>query len=120
MLAQRFNAMETKIEGMLSRQMRPVEMNKLALFQYMIGNPDYSVPLRHNVKIVELPGFGAAGYTAVPNDFDYSGLVDAYYAVPSEYLDQKVNKSVVSYLEEYFEGAAHQTSLIFGFHRTCL
>jgi len=164
MLEQRFNATKTKIEGLLSRQMRPVEMNRLALFQYMIGNPDYSVPHRHNVKILELTGMGAAGYTAVPYDFDYSGLVDAYYAVPSDYLDitsvkeryylgpcrsdmdfalaieqlnlyreeilqlvgefkyldEKVKKSVLRYLEEYFEGAEHQTSLIFGFQRTCL
>ena len=164
MLAQRFNAVEIKDEGLLSRNMRPVEMNMLALFQYMIGNPDYSVPHRHNVKILGLPGLGAAGYTAVPYDFDYSGLVDAYYAVPSEYLDitsvkeryylgpcradmdfalvieqlnlyreeilqlindfeyldQKNIKSVVSYLEEYFQVAEYSNSLVFGFQRTCL
>lgn len=164
MLAQRFDAMEVKTEGLLNRQMRPVEMNMLALFQYMIGNPDFSVPHRHNVKILGMPGLGDAGYTAVPYDFDYSGLVDAFYAVPAEtldiasvreryylgpcrpdldfyaaieqlnlfreeilqlvwdfeYLDQKVKKSVVSYLEEYFERAENQQSLVFGFQRTCL
>jgi len=164
MLAQRFNATKTKTEGLLSRQMRPMEMNRLALFQYMIGNPDYSVPHSHNVKILEQAGMGAGRYTAVPYDFDYSGLVDAYYAIPSEYLDitsvkeryylgpcrsdmdfalaieqlnlyreeilqlvgefdyldEKVKKSLLSYLEEYFEEAEHQTSLIFGFQRTCL
>jgi len=164
MLAQRFDAMVTEKEGLLSRNMRPVEMNTLALFQYMIGNSDYSVPHKHNVKILNQPGYGAGGYTAVPYDFDYSGLVDAYYAVPNEYLDissvkeryylgpcrpdvdidlaieqlnlyreeilqlvrdfeyldQKNKKSVVSYLEEYFDQAAHQNSLIFGIQRTCL
>lgn len=164
MLAQRFEAVEIKTDGLFSRQMRPVEMNMLALFQYMIGNPDFSVPHRHNVKILGLPDLGATGYTAVPYDFDYSGLVNAFYAVPAEtldiksvteryylgpcrkdldffvaieqlnlyreeilqlvwnfeYLDQKVKKSVASYLEEYFDSAEYQESLVFGFQRTCL
>jgi hypothetical protein len=164
MLAQRFNAEEIKDEGLLSRQMRPVEMNMMALFQYMIGNPDYSVPHRHNVKILKLPGYGTGGYTAVPYDFDYSGLVNTHYALPAEfldinsvreryylgpcrpdvdidyaigklnlyreeilqlvwdfeYLDQKDKKSVLTYLEEYFDQAEHKKSLIFGIQRTCL
>ena len=164
MLAQRFNAMEIKNEALLSKLMRPVEMNMLALFQYMIGNTDYSVPLRHNIKILGLSGFGTSGYIAVPYDFDYSGLVDAYYALPAElldltsvteryylgpcrpdvdfvlaieqlnlyreeilklvwnfeYLDQKDKKSIVNYLEEYFNQTEHQKSLVFGFQRTCL
>ena len=98
MLAQRLNATEIKDEGLLSRQMRPVEMNMLALFQYMIGHTDYSVPLRHNVKILGLSGFGTAGYIAVPYDFDYSGLVDAYYALPAEVLD------ITSVTERYYVG----------------
>jgi hypothetical protein len=98
MLAQRFNAQETEKEGLLSRHMRPVEMNMMALFQYMIGNPDYSVPHKHNVKIFNQSGHGAARYTAVPYDFDYSGLVDAYYAIPSEYLD------ITSVKERYYLG----------------
>lgn len=98
MLAQRFNAIEAKEEGLLNRQMRPIEMNRLALFQYMIGNTDYSVPHRHNVKILSQPEFGSAGYTAVPYDFDYSGLVDAYYAVPQEVLD------ISSVRERYYVG----------------
>jgi len=164
MLAQRLKATEIKDEGLLSRHMRPVEMNMLALFQYMIGHTDYSVPLRHNVKILGLSGLGTAGYIAVPYDFDLSGLVDAYYALPAEvlditsvteryyvgpcrpdvdfvlaieqlnlyreeilklvwdfeYLDQKDKKSVVNYLEEYFNQAEYQKSLVFGFQRTCL
>jgi len=33
-----------------------------------------------------MPGFSSEGYTPVPYDFDYSGLVDAYYAEPGETL----------------------------------
>ncbi len=98
MLAQRTNAQELKRDNITSRFLRPEEINILALFQYMIGNTDYSVPHRHNVKILGLPGFGTAGYTPVPYDFDYSGLVDSYYALPSEYVGTK------TVTERYFLG----------------
>ncbi|MGI9628059.1 MAG: hypothetical protein ACR2QM_14570 [Longimicrobiales bacterium] len=56
---------------------------KVALFQYMIGNTDYSMVQAHNVKVVRLE---AGGYIAVPYDFDWSGLVNAGYARPNETL----------------------------------
>jgi hypothetical protein len=54
--------------------------NLLAIFQYMIGNTDWNMFRHHNIKLVlphneEIP-------MAVPYDFDYSGLVNAPYAVP--------------------------------------
>ncbi|WP_020571720.1 hypothetical protein [Neolewinella persica] len=49
----------------------------LALFQYMIGNSDYGTKMVRNMKLLK----GADGtFTAVPYDFDYSGLVNASYA----------------------------------------
>ncbi|MBC6992738.1 hypothetical protein QWY85_15035 [Neolewinella lacunae] len=49
----------------------------LALFQFMIGNSDFSNRMVRNLKLLE----NANGtYTAVPYDFDYSGLVNATYA----------------------------------------
>ena len=48
----------------------------VSLFQYMIGNTDYSLAMGRNVKLVE----GEDGQvTAVPYDFDFSGIVDASY-----------------------------------------
>lgn len=54
--------------------------NVLALFQYMIGNTDWNLFRFHNVKLV-LPHEEPIPL-AVPYDFDYSGLVNAPYAVP--------------------------------------
>ncbi|MCK4880105.1 MAG: hypothetical protein KAS82_05565 [Bacteroidales bacterium] len=102
MLAQRNNAMVVKRDDLTTKLLRPEEINILALFQYMIGNPDYSVPRRHNLKILGLPGFGATSYIPVPYDFDYSGLVDAYYAVPSEKL------GIISVRERYFLGPCRE------------
>jgi len=89
MLAQRMNAVVVKRDDLSTRLLRPWEIDILALFQYMIGNVDYSVFGRHNLKFLGLPGYGSAGYTPVPYDFDYTGLVDTYYAIPSENLSIK-------------------------------
>lgn len=56
---------------------------KMSFFQYMIGNPDYAIPNKHNVEILQTLD---KQYVAVPYDFDYSGLVDTDYAVPHETL----------------------------------
>jgi hypothetical protein len=75
-----------KRDNLGMRLMEPETFDLMAQFMYMIGNPDYSVAGRHNVKIVGLEGFGTRGYTPVPYDFDYTGLVNASYAEPSEDL----------------------------------
>jgi len=56
----------------------------MAVFQYMVGNTDWSVPFRHNIRVVS-PNQRAAP-VPVAYDFDYSGLVMAPYAVPPEQL----------------------------------
>jgi len=89
LLAKRMNAKVVKRDDLSTSLLRPWEIDILALFQYMIGNVDYSVYGRHNMKFLGLPGYGTAGYTPVPYDFDYTGLVDAYYAIPSEFLPIK-------------------------------
>lgn len=55
-----------------------VELDRLMLFQYLIGNLDWSVPNRHNFKIIadaEKPV-----PIAVPYDYDYTGMVNTSYA----------------------------------------
>lgn len=61
-------------------------MTKVAVFEYMISNGDWSVPNNHNIRLIynkdnqfELP-------YAVPYDFDHSGFVNASYATPNELL----------------------------------
>ena len=55
----------------------------MTLFEYMIGNPVFSIMEQHNVRLVQTP---AGRRFAVPYDFDYSGLADASYATPSKLL----------------------------------
>ncbi len=98
MMAERNNGLVIKNDNLGMVLMRPDEMMLASLFQYMIGNCDYSVAGRHNMKIMGLPGFGSDGYTPVPYDFDYTGFVDADYAIPGE------NLGITSVRERYFLG----------------
>lgn len=52
---------------------------KFSVFQYLIGNTDWSIPGLHNVRLISLPG---PKYVPVPYDFDFSGHVGTYYAIP--------------------------------------
>lgn len=59
------------------------ETPRLALFQYMIGNTDWSMVRFHNVKLFLRPDGTAV---PVPYDFDWSGVVSASYARPDASL----------------------------------
>jgi hypothetical protein len=77
-------------------------MDLMALFMYMIGNSDFSITGRHNAKLLGFTDFGTRGYTPVPYDFDYSGLVNASYAVPGE------NLGISSVRERYYLGPCRE------------
>jgi len=63
-------------------------MTLVAVFQYLIGNTDWSVWGRHNIVILRDTA-GSHRLLAVPYDFDFSGAVGAPYAVPPEQLPIK-------------------------------
>jgi hypothetical protein len=54
------------------------------VFQYMIGNTDWSGVQMHNMELFHRP---PATYATIPYDFDFSGIIDARYANPDESLD---------------------------------
>lgn len=58
----------------------------VCLFQFMIGNTDWSVPKYHNIKLMVPKNDTTAPPYVIPYDFDFCGLVDAWYAVPNEVL----------------------------------
>ncbi len=55
--------------------------NLTALFQFMIGNADWSSTMNRNLKFVNRGKNGKK--LIVPYDFDFSGMVNASYAIPS-------------------------------------
>jgi hypothetical protein len=82
-LAKRMEAREEQVERLMFGVLDQPSLLFMSLFQYMIGNSDYSIISLHNVMI--LRDAKHVRY-AVPYDFDYSGLVNAHYALPAKGL----------------------------------
>ncbi len=75
-------------EILITRPVRPEQTDssaffKMAVFEYLIGNTDWSVQYQ-NIKLVAADSVSIP--TAVPYDFDHAGLVDPPYAKPAEEL----------------------------------
>ncbi len=56
------------------------------VFQYLIGNTDWSGAAMHNMELVRFPDRVTS---TVPYDFDFAGIVDARYANPDPQLSIK-------------------------------
>ena len=85
-MAKRNGCKELELKKMQQEAADKNFMTFVVLFQYMIGNTDWSVPGDHNVKLLQRRDSAAARPFAVPYDFDFSGLVNASYATPDEQL----------------------------------
>jgi hypothetical protein len=57
---------------------------KMAVFEYLIGNTDWSIQYLQNIKLLVTDSTGIP--PTVPYDFDHSGIVGAPYAKPAEQL----------------------------------
>lgn len=57
----------------------------LSLWQYFLGNTDWSLSALHNVRLVQR----GPDVLAVPYDFDFSGFVATSYAIPDPMLPIK-------------------------------
>lgn len=67
--------------------MDPRQSTLTDVFQYMIGNTDFSLYALHNMRIVQSDT--SVTYYPMAYDFDFSGLVDAPYARPDYRLGIK-------------------------------
>ncbi|MDQ6903047.1 MAG: hypothetical protein M3139_08560 [Bacteroidota bacterium] len=85
-LAARNNCREIKKKIFLTEETNRNQMTFVNLFQYMIGNTDWSIYKYHNIKMMLPKNDTLARPYVVPYDYDFSGLVDADYAIPAEGL----------------------------------
>ncbi|HYK46025.1 MAG TPA: hypothetical protein VEV83_12690 [Parafilimonas sp.] len=65
-------------------QTDPPAFLKMAMFEYLIGNTDWSVQYQ-NIKLLATDTNSVA--TPVPYDFDHAGIVNAPYAKPADELE---------------------------------
>jgi hypothetical protein len=97
-LAKRLNAVEVKMMGLKPENLDTLNFDRMALFQYMIGNTDWHVQNLHNIRLIKLNDFNKQLAIPIPYDFDYAGLVNASYAVPG------LNLPITNVRDRYYLG----------------
>jgi hypothetical protein len=83
-LAARLGGKVMDQKGALPGDLDPYQDALVGVFQYMIGNTDYSINGLHNVELL----FKEDGSVfPIAYDFDFAGAVNARYAIPDERLN---------------------------------
>ena len=82
-MAQRLGGEVKDQKGALPGDLDPYQDALFGVFQYMIGNTDFSSYALHNVDLFFKPDGVVA---PIAYDFDFAGVVDAGYAIPDEKL----------------------------------
>ena len=87
-----------------AEEMEPQQMATTDLFQYMIGNTDFSLLMLHNYRIVQTDT--SMNYFPMAYDFDWSGLVNAPYAHPDFHLPIK------RVIDRLYRGGCHTPEML--------
>jgi len=82
-VARRMEGRAVSLPRMMFADFDPESLTQMTLFQYMIGNTDFSIFAIHNVAMVTTP---AKVFYPITWDFDVSGLVDPPYGIPQPVL----------------------------------
>jgi len=101
-LEKRLDVMELENIPFRYENMIPDIFDRMAIFQYMIGNTDWQLVTYHNIKVVK--SIDQQKAIPIPYDFDYSGYVNATYAVPHEMFP------ITDVRQRYFMGACRPDS----------
>ncbi len=82
-LGARLNGKIMAQKGASGSDLDPFQNAVFGLFQYMIGNTDFSVAGLHNVELLFT---NDGNVLPIAYDFDFAGAVNASYAIPDERL----------------------------------
>ena len=113
-LAKRLDATSVDDPNPRIRDLHPEFSNRLAMFQYMVGNTDFSLvqghgpdECCHNAVPFTIAG-DERGIVSIPYDFDATGFVDVPYAAPIPSLGIK------RLTQRLFRGYCDHNDLILG------
>jgi hypothetical protein len=95
-MAERNRSYSIEVQGLKPKETRKEDFLKMAVFQYMIGNTDWSVEYQQNIKLIKDDSLKTP--VTVPYDFDHAGIVRAPYAHPAPEL------KMISTLERRYRG----------------
>ena len=126
-MAERLGCEEVEMANLKQDQLVEENIIKLALFNYMIGNTDWSVPKLHNVTL--LRSNRHAPPVAIPYDFDMCEFVNASYMhmymgrelLENRYKGKKVSKeSLDSAILHFQENRKKMINTVLGFEYLAL
>ena len=79
-MAERNQGVLLDIETISEDQLDQDQFALMSLFNYMILNTDYAIPMVHNIELVSVDHFSPP--LPVPYDFDWSGMINIPYDSP--------------------------------------
>jgi hypothetical protein len=82
-VAKRLGGRTVGLARLLFKDLDADSLMPMMMFEYMIGNTDFSIFALHNVRLVQRPD---KSVHPIPYDFDFSGLVHPPYAMPARAL----------------------------------
>jgi hypothetical protein len=82
-VARRMEGRTVELARLMFADLDTDSLMPMMLFEYMIGNTDFSIFALHNVRLIQRPD---KTVHPVAYDFDFSGLVHPPYAVPARAL----------------------------------
>lgn len=83
-MAKRNNSIIIEDKSLRPEETQQDDFLKMSVFQYLIGNTDWSVQYYQNIKLIAVDTTSLP--STVPYDFDHAGIVGAPYAKPAEEL----------------------------------
>lgn len=83
-LCKRISAYPVELRGIRLKQTDYDIVHLMTVYEFMIGNTDWDLPSLHNVKLFKLQDYKRLNPVPIGYDLDYSGIVNADYAVPHE------------------------------------
>ncbi|MEO7369059.1 MAG: hypothetical protein ABIZ36_13970 [Gemmatimonadaceae bacterium] len=99
LVAARLRGSLVNIKGAVPSDLVTYQDALTAVFQYLIGNTDWSTYALHNMELVQMED---GDHVPIPYDFDFSGAIDASYATVDPSL------SVQRVRERLFRGYCHK------------
>ena len=86
-MAERLNTIALDVKSIRDQFIEKKTLVNSYLFQYLIGNTDWSIPGGHNMLLIKSKDPVLTEPFVVPFDFDLAGIVNASYATPNPEAD---------------------------------
>jgi hypothetical protein len=103
-MAERLNGADFERKGLNAHLIDRKTGTIMELFQFMVGNTDYSIANMHNIKFIKVADANHPRPVAIPYDFDYCGLINTFYAVPHERVP------IENVRQRYYKGGCRELS----------